>query len=190
MRSTRNCLFAIPLLAASSCAAAPTGSDEVDLASETQASAIPHAIGGGQYALNELVVRFAFVASQLPNGNAIGAFHVDTAYDGLTADFSARVTCLSVDEVNHRAWVGGVITKNKSTDPDYAAPLYQPGRDIWFRTVDYGPGGSGTADRSTFVGFEGAAGFPTSAAYCAGRPWPDADARTWPVTSGNITVAP
>jgi hypothetical protein len=157
---------------------------------EAQASAIPYAIGGGQYALNDLAVRFAFVATQLPNGNAMGAFHVDTTYDGLTADFSARVTCLSVDEVNHRAWVGGVITQNKSTDPDYAAPLYQPGRDIWFRTVDYGSGGSDAADRSTFVGFEGAAGFPTSAAYCAGRPWPDADARTWPVTSGNIVVRP
>jgi len=45
-------------------------------------------------------------------------------------------------------------------------------------------------DRSTFVGFEGAAGFITSEAYCAGQPWPDANARTWPVVSGAITVDP
>ena len=25
-------------------------------------------------------------------------------------------------------------------------------------------------------------------AYCAGRPWPADDARTWPVTAGNIDV--
>ena len=59
------------------------------------------------------------------------------------------------------------------------------GRDIRFRVLDE-PGG----DRSTFVGFEGSAGFMTSAEYCAGQPWPAGNARTWPVVSGGITVSP
>ena len=189
MRSTQNWLVLSPLLAAASCVAAPAEPDDVDIAA-LEACASPHANGSGQYDLNGLAVDFSFNAVQKSNGLANGQFHVHASYDGLEADFRAKVTCLSVDEVNHRAWVGGVVTKNKSTDPDYAAPIYQPGKDVWFRVVDYSSGSPGVADRSTFLGFEGAAGFLTSAAYCAGRPWPDADARTWPVTSGKITVKP
>jgi hypothetical protein len=189
MRSILNWLVVSPLLAAASCTAAPAEPDDVDIAA-LQACAGPHVHGSGQYDLNGLAVDFSFNAVQTSNGSANGQFHVHASYDGLEADFRAKVTCLAVDEVSHRAWVGGVVTKNKSTDPDYAAPIYQPGKDVWFRVVDYSSGNSGIADRSTFLGFEGAAGFLTSAAYCAGRPWPDADARTWPVTSGNITVKP
>jgi len=189
MRPRENWLVPVLLFPAVSCVAAPADPDDGDEFSE-RACASVHASGGGQYTLNDLAIHFAFNAIQRPNGTATGQFHVDTSYDGVTADFHARVTCLSIDEVNHRAWIGGAVTKNASTDPDYAAPIYQPGKDVWFRVVDYGSGGSGVADRSTFLGFEGAAGFLTSAAYCAGRPWPDADARTWPVTSGNITVTP
>jgi hypothetical protein len=43
-------------------------------------------------------------------------------------------------------------------------------------------------DRSTFVGFENTPDIPTSAFYCALRPWPADDARTWPQTAGNIQV--
>jgi hypothetical protein len=189
MRSTRNWLVLL-LLTGASCIAAPADRTDVDEASEMVACAALRASGGGQYALNDLSVHFALSAVQRPDGKASGNFHAKTSYDGLTADFHARVTCLSVDETTHRAWIGGVITKNESTDPDYAAPIYVPGKDVWFRVVDYGEGAAGVADRSTFLGFEGAAGFLTSADYCAGRPWPDSDARTWPVTSGNLTVAP
>ena len=52
----------------------------------------------------------------------------------------------------------------------------------------YGEAEASPPDRSTFMGFEGAAGFFTSEAYCLGQPWPEGDARTWPVTSGNIQV--
>jgi hypothetical protein len=189
MRSIQNWLLVSPLLALGACVAAPAEPEDIAVA-EMQACAGPRASGGGQYDLNGLAVHFSFSALEGPDGSAVGQFHVQASYDGLEADFRAKVTCLSVDEVNHRAWMGGVVTKNASTDPDYAAPIYQPGKDVWFRVVDYASGGSGVADRSTFLGFEGAAGFLTSADYCAGRPWPDADARTWPVTSGNITVKP
>ena len=189
MRSTQNWLFLSLFLTAASCVAAPAEPDDLATAA-LEACSGPHANGSGQYDLNGLAVDFSFNAVQKSNGSANGQFHVHASYDGLEADFRAKVTCLSVDEVNHRAWIGGVVTKNKSTDPDYAAPIYQPGKDVWFRVVDYSSGSPDVADRSTFLGFEGAAGFLTSAAYCAGRPWPDADARTWPVTSGKITVKP
>jgi hypothetical protein len=182
MRPIRNWLVFLPLLTAASCVAAPADPEELSGTAEVLAGAGSHAAGGGHYALNDLSVHFAFNATQRPKGTAHGQLHVDTSYDGLTAEFHAKVTCLAVDEINHRAWVGGVITMNNSTDPDYGAPIYQPGKDVWFRAVDYGSGGASIADRSTFVGFEGAAGFLTSADYCAGRPWPEADARTWPLT--------
>jgi hypothetical protein len=42
------------------------------------------------------------------------------------------------------------------------------------------------ADRSTVFGFVPL--FESSAAYCAGRPWPADNARTWPVIAGNIGI--
>jgi hypothetical protein len=175
-----------------SCSAAPDPEDADDtqaLISQAHTSTRGAAVGGGQYAIADLAVQFSLVAIELGGESAIGVFHHKTSYDGLTADFKGRVICLAVDSTNSRAWIGGVVTRNDSTDPDYAAPIYQPGRDVWFRVVDYG---SGTAepDRTTFVGFEGAAGIITSRQYCQARLWPDADARTWPVTSGNILVKP
>jgi hypothetical protein len=65
------------------------------------------------------------------------------------------------------------------------AAIHQPGRDVWFRVVDNGEGGD-QVDRTTVFGFEGAAGFITSEAYCLGQPWAAGDANTWPVASGNI----
>lgn len=147
------------------------------------------ATGGGHYDIAGLIVQFSFSAVQYADGSASGAFHHQTSFDGLTAELYGRVTCLAVDPDNHRAWIGGVITKNSSTDPDLGAAIHQPGRDIWFRVVDYGSGGGAPSDRTTFTGFEGSGGIITSAEYCAARIWPDGDARTWPVT-GNVTVTP
>src|SRR5688572_7186966 len=105
MRSIQNWLVLSPLLAAAACAAAPAEPEDVDIAA-MEACAGPHASGGGQYDLNGLPIHFSFNALQLPNGSSNGHFHVHTSYDGLEADFRAKVTCLSVDEVNHRAWIG------------------------------------------------------------------------------------
>ena len=142
--------------------------------------------GGGQYDVSGLIVRFALAAAAELNGAGDGRFSIFADEGaGLTVDFTAQVTCLSVDPVNHRAWIGGKITENRSTDPDLLTDIHQEGHDIWFRVLD-DPSG----DRFTFVGFEGSAGFQTSADYCAGRPWPAANARTWPVINGDITVRP
>jgi hypothetical protein len=147
------------------------------------------ATGGGHYLLqNTFDVQFAFSALQKANGKAMGEFHQKLEVDGSVVDISGTVTCMAVDTPNRRAWIGGVVTANRSTDPAFTTPIHQPGKDVWFRVVDYGEGADAPPDRTSFLGFEGAAGILTSAAYCAARIWPAGDARTWPVTAGNIQV--
>ena len=120
-------------------------------------------------------------------GDATGDLRFTTDLGGLAIDFVGSATCLAVDPENARAWVGGVVTENNSEHPSFTTAIHAVGRDIWFRVVDYGEGANAAqVDRTTFVGFEGAAGFITSAEYCAGRPWPDNDERTGPVLEGNI----
>jgi hypothetical protein len=143
--------------------------------------------GNGRYDVLGLIVEFSFTAHTKDNGQGNkGEFRVYADEgDGLIVDFEAKVTCLGLDPVNHRAWVGGKVKENRSTDPTLLTAIHEKGDDIWFRVLD-DPSG----DRSSFVGFEGAAGFATSAAYCAGKPWPDGNARTWPVVAGGIAVQP
>jgi hypothetical protein len=95
--------------------------------------------------------------------------------------YQGDVTCVTVDPVNHRAWIGGVLTQ--SDDPDLVA---QVGKDAWFRVLDQS--GTSSGDRSTFLGFEGGGGILTSAQYCQAQIWPEDNARTWPVEQGTIVV--
>ena len=150
---------------------------------------VASANGGGHYVLQGVLdVQFAFTALERSDGRSSGSFHQRLVNDGGSIDFRGAVTCVTTDPVTHRAWIGGVVTENRSTDPAFRQGIHEPGHDVWFRVVDYGEGEASLPDRTTFMGFEGAAGFFTSEAYCLGRPWPEGDARTWPVTSGNIQV--
>jgi hypothetical protein len=149
--------------------------------------------GAGHYLLQGAFdVQFAFVALQFGNGRAVGHFRHRTEDETGTIDFSGEVTCLAVDSINRRAWIGGVITANRSTSPSFTTlAIHEVGHDIWFRVLD-NDHGSDEPDRSTFVGFESDA-IPSSEAYCSMRIWPDVpviNARTWPVTSGNLVVDP
>jgi hypothetical protein len=155
------------------------------------ASAAPPlgASGSGTYALlGTTPTTFAFGAVAQPNGGAGGQLFVSTVFQGFAIEFEGEVTCVTVDSANHRAWIGGVITANRSAHPSFTTPRTQVGHDIWFRVVDYGEGSGAPADRATLVGFEGDLEIPTSAAYCALQPWAADDARTWEVTAGNIQV--
>ena len=145
------------------------------------------ATGGGHYVIADTFdVQFGFVAIQHADGNFSGTFH-HTTNDGLgLVDFDARVTCLAVDDELGRAWIGGVIVANRSTSPDFQAEIHQPGHDIWFRVLDGGKAQDNQESRTTFVGFEGV--IPSSAVYCATRPWPAENARTWPIVNGTVTV--
>lgn len=143
------------------------------------------ATGGGHFLFSGFLdVQFGFSAVAKADGTAQGSFHQSYTLDGLTTTYWGTVTCLSVDTAMRRAWIGGVVTKVDSDDP--AARLV--GEDVWFRVVDYDDDDpdEDPADRSTVFGFTPL--FESSEAYCAGRPWPADDARTWPVIAGNISV--
>ena len=150
------------------------------------------ALGSGEIAVTAPApavgtATFSFRASRLPTGEVNGSFHMVRPRAGYTVDFTGDVTCLAVDAATGRAWIGGVVTRNDSNDPNHSAAIHQPGRDVWFRVLD---GGAPDGDRSSVYGFEGAAGFVTSADYCAGRPWPDLNANAFEVVSGGIVVQP
>jgi hypothetical protein len=123
-------------------------------------------------------MQFGFAAVAHQDGSASGSFHHFYVADGFTYDFWGTVTCVTFDAVNHRAWIGGVLTKVTSTDPTVG--LFA-GDEAWFRVLD-----SPDGDRSTAMGF---AGFESSEAYCAIQIWPDDNARTHPVTEGQIKVS-
>jgi len=78
-----------------------TAVDDVDFGS---------ASGAGQYDIGGLIVTFSFNAAIEKNGKGEGEFtlYADEG-DGLIVDFDAKVTCLSIDPVNHRAWIGGKV---------------------------------------------------------------------------------
>lgn len=154
----------------------------------------PAASGGGHFVIEglDLEVQFAFSALQAgPDGSARGEATHSTTFQGELVEFHTDVTCVTVDAAEGRAWIGGVVRANRSTHPGFTTEIHEPGRDIWFRVVDYGEGAAASeADRATFVGFEGGAGIITSEQYCQEQPWPDDDARTNPVFGGNVQVRP
>ncbi len=152
------------------------------------------ATGGGHFDAGvDVVFSFSAIHSGA-NNDATGQMRFATVLGGLAIEFHGRVTCMAVDAVNNRAWIAGVVTQNRSEHPSFTTAIHQVGRDIWFRVVDYGEGANASqADRTTFVGFEGGGGIPTSEAYCIARIWPGpptnpVDARTGPITEGNIQV--
>jgi hypothetical protein len=183
--------FAIPavaaLLAAVACDRSTTG-PAPDI--RFSLDGLAQASGGGHYLLGGAFPgTFAFTAIQTSvDGAAKGQLRHTLDFNGELIEFHGTVTCLTVDPVNNRAWIGGVVTKNKSVAEPYASEArFQPGQDIWFRVLDNGQG-QADADRTTFTGFAGDAGFATSVAYCEGMPWPAGNARTHPVTAGDIHI--
>lgn len=153
------------------------------------AGVVASATGGGHFLIGgDLDVKFSFSALQKADGSTHGKSRHSVILADQLVEFFTDVTCVSVDPDNGRAWIGGIILRNNSEHPSFTAARNQPGRDIWFRVLDSGEGGAADADRSTFVGFEGDAGFITSLEYCTMQPWPDDNERTSPVVQGNIQV--
>lgn len=145
------------------------------------AGIVQQVTGGGQFVHPDFgVVTFSFTALRDDDGGVTGRFQQHQPAFGFT--YKGDVTCFAVDPVNHRAWIGGVLTH--TNDPD---PITEVGDDAWFRVLDLGASSTGP-DRSTFLGFEGGGGIITSEEYCATRIWPDDNARTWPVEHGNISI--
>jgi hypothetical protein len=139
--------------------------------------------GGGQFVHPTFgSVTFAFSAVRHRDGSVSGRFFQNQPAFGFT--YAGDVTCFAVDQVNHRAWIGGVLTQ--TNDPD---PVTEIGDDAWFRVLDTGAQ-STEPDRSTFFGFEQPPpGIVTSEEYCQLQIWADGNARTWPVEKGgNIVI--
>lgn len=131
-----------------------------------------------------------FDAVRYADNSSSGVFRMKRPGSGGMVGFAASVICLVVDAPNSHAWLGAVVTQNFSTDPAALGTINQVGKDVWFRVVDYAGSDPTQADRTTVLGFEGSAGFIRSIDYCDGRPWPAADARTFPFLSGNVQVSP
>jgi hypothetical protein len=131
-----------------------------------------------------------FDAVRYANNSSAGVFRMRRPGSGGIVGFEARVTCLVVDAPNNHAWLGAVVTQNFSTDPAAMTAIHQVGKDVWFRVVDYAGSDPLVPDRTTVLGFEGAAGFITSIEYCDCRPWPAGDARTFPFLSGGVVISP
>lgn len=135
--------------------------------------------GGGSFLFaGTIPMQFGFSAVQLGDGSAAGSFHHFYSDGGFSYEFWGTLTCLAFDEAAGRAWIGGVLTKVETDDPEVGLAA---GDDAWFRVLD-----SLEGDRSTAMGFVGV--IESSEAYCAMRIWPDDNARTHPVTSGQITL--
>jgi len=158
-------------------------------AHDGDAGVIASATGGGHLLIGDLDVKFGFSAVHKYDGSAHGKFRHSVVLANQLVEFYGDVSCVSVDSEHGRAWIGGIIRRNNSEHPSFTTERTQPGRDIWFRVLDF-PEGGGDPDRSTFVGFEGDADIITSLEYCAVKPWPDDNLRTSPVMQGNIEVRP
>jgi len=151
--------------------------------------------GKGTYLLSGFVeIDFRFLGIQQPNGRAFGKFSQSLIFQEQLIDFTAKITCLAFDRENGRVWFGGVVLYNNSEHPGFTGDIHQPGKDVWFRALDTGKH-SEEADRTTFLGFEGAGGIITSQEYCDAQIWPgppddEENARTHPVIEGYIHTLP
>lgn len=192
MRSLVSTIIAVSTLVVSVGCDAPVPADPVAPLMSVVGGEVAQTSGGGEYLVTlgsaELPGEFSFTANKLPNGKTTGQLRYVLELFGEHVEFHGEVTCLTVDEQEGRAWIGGDITKNRSVREPYASgEIFQPGKAIWFRVLDSGEGAE-SVDRTTFVGFEGDADIITSQEYCDAAIWPDNNDRTWPVTAGNIQV--
>ena len=147
--------------------------------SSTLAAGGAKVTGGGWFLFGGTIpMQFGFSAVVLGNGSAAGSFHHFYTDSEGTYEMWGTVTCVTFDAANSRAWIGGVLTKVSTTDPNFT---FTAGDDAWFRVLD-----SPDGDRSTAMGFVGVIG--SSEEYCQLQIWPDGNARTHPVTSGQISV--
>ncbi len=133
---------------------------------------------------------FEFVAQVMADGKVTGTFRQSRSGSAGTVDFAGVVTCLTTDKkFPGRARIGGVVTRNNSTNPAFRTTDHEVGDDVWFRVQD-GGNGPGADDRSTTYGFKPVL-VNTSAEYCAlpfdGLPaWNPAS--IFPLARGTISV--
>ena len=181
---------ALVLAACTADSAPPTAARTTDGIDYARVVSITGGDGTAQLPAGFSPLTFSFSARLNADGSAAGDFSQHFASASGSTDFDGRVTCVAFDAALGRAWIGGVITANRSTNPARQGGIFEPGREAWFRVVDNGEGSGAVDDRLTVLGFEGGAGILTSAEYCATKAWTPGDANTWAVVDGNIQVNP
>jgi translation initiation factor IF-1 len=133
---------------------------------------------------------FYFDAKVRKNGKVSGSFRQSRVRNGLLVEFEGDVVCLTTDPTfPGRARIGGVVTKNNSTDPAFLTENHIVGAAVWFRVTDSERGTDAT-DASTTYGFKPTL-VNTSEEYCAlpftGLPqWNPAS--IFPLEHGSIRV--
>jgi hypothetical protein len=135
--------------------------------------------------------KFAFVAMKLGNGKSVGTFYQSRMRATGLVEFAGVVTCVTIDpNFPGRARIGGIVTKNNSTDPAFLTENHEVGDDVWFRVEDNGP--ANTQQKSTTYGFKPTL-VNTSAEYCAlpfDGPTVWNPATIFPLAKGFIDVKP
>ena len=110
--------------------------------------------------------KFEFVAIRRADGTVTGHFYQSRMRAPGLVEFYGIVTCVTTDpNFPGRARIGGIVTVNNSTDPNFLTTNHEVGDDVWFRVEDSG-NGNGTGQKSTTYGFKPTL-VNTSAEYCA-----------------------
>ena len=109
-----------------------------------------------------------------------GKFSYSASGDAGTLDIEAEITCASLDNEAGRAWVGGKVTRNGSTDPRFAGAT-----EVWMRALDR----NSQRIQPLVSGPLLAAGkIKTASDYCNKKPWSDED--LYVVDPGALAVFP
>lgn len=74
-----------------------------------------------------------FNANAYKDESVDGTFSYSASAEAGTIDIEAEIICVSLDNEAGRAWIGGRITRNDSTDPRFAG---EPGNEAWMRAAD------------------------------------------------------
>src|SRR5678815_4518925 len=84
---------------------------------------------------------FEFVAIKRADGTVTGHFYQSRMRAPGLVEFYGDVTCVSIDpNFPGRAGIGGIVTVNNSTDPNFLTANHEVGDDVWFRVEDSGNG--------------------------------------------------
>ena len=135
-------------------------------AAETRKEAVGMAFGRG-IAKGPADMTFKFNATTYADESVDGEFSYSASADAGTLDIEAEITCVSLDNEAGRAWIGGKITRNGSTDPRFAGG---PGAQVWMRALDR----NAQKIQPLVSGPLMAAGkIKTAGDYCDNKPWSD-----------------
>lgn len=160
---------------------------QIDLAElEALKDVVATVFGKGKYVNTAgLEVAFSFDANLHEDGRGSGEFHHVSKSDAGTVDLRGPITCLAIDEQERRAWMGGSLSSNASTHPDYAEDRFGTDAPVRFRILESAEGPESPGLISDLdVGGAAAADF------CAGKAWPAGEPGGNKLLEGLVVVFP